>query len=39
MPVVPVIGIGALPLLQWVLLPPLILWFARRQLAGHAAGA
>jgi len=39
MPVVPEIGIGVLPLLQWVLLPPLILWFARRQLAGQAAGA
>jgi hypothetical protein len=39
MPVVPGIGIGVLPLLQWVLLPPLILWFARRQLAGQAVGA
>lgn len=27
-----VFGIGALPLLQWLLLPPLVLWFARRHL-------
>jgi hypothetical protein len=39
MPVLPGLGIGVLPLLQWTLLPPLTVWFARRQLAGHAAGA
>ena len=31
MPVVPLVGAGLLPLLQWILLPPLIVWFARRQ--------
>jgi hypothetical protein len=39
MPVLPGLGIGVLPLLQWTLLPPLTVWFARRQLAGHAASA
>lgn len=33
MPVLPGIGIGLSPLLQWVLLPPLVAWFVRRQLA------
>lgn len=32
MPVVPGTGTGLLPLLQWILLPPLIVWFVRRQL-------
>lgn len=32
MPVVPGLGIGLTPLLQWVLLPPLVVWFSRRQL-------
>lgn len=32
MPVVA--GIGALPIAQWLILPPLILWSARRYLAG-----
>ena len=34
MPVVPLLGVGLLPLLQWTLLPPLIVWFVRRQLRG-----
>ena len=33
MPVVPLLGIGLLPALQWLLLPPLVLWFTRRQLS------
>ncbi len=33
MPVVPVIGVGMAPLLQWLLLPSLVAWFVRRQLA------
>ena len=37
MPLVPVIGIGLAPLAQWLLLPPLSLWFVRRQLGGRAA--
>jgi len=32
MPTLPVLGTGILPLLQWVLLPPLTIWFVRRQL-------
>ena len=35
MPVIPGIGVGLLPLLQWVIVPPIVLWFARRQ-AAHA---
>ena len=35
MPLIPGIDVGLLPLLQWVLLPPMVLWFSRRQLA-HA---
>lgn len=33
MPIMPVIGIGLTPLLQWVVLPPLVVWFVRRQLS------
>jgi len=36
MPVVPGVGIGLVPLLQWVALPLLVAWFVRRQLAGRA---
>ena len=32
MPIVPAIGVGLLPILQWLVLPPLVLWFVRRQL-------
>lgn len=38
MPVIPGVGIGLSPLLQWVIVPPIVLWFARRQTA-HAGGA
>jgi hypothetical protein len=31
MPRLSILGIGLLPLLQWLLLPPLVLWFVRRQ--------
>ncbi len=31
MPVVPGIGIGLSPLLQWIVLPPLVVWFVKRQ--------
>lgn len=34
MPVVPGIGVGLSPLLQWVVLPPLVVWFSRRQILG-----
>jgi hypothetical protein len=32
MPVVPALEVGVSPLLQWVVLPPLVVWFVRRQL-------
>lgn len=32
MPVVPVLQVGLAPLLQWIVLPPLVVWFVRRQL-------
>jgi hypothetical protein len=33
MPVVPLLGVGLSPLLQWIVLPPLVVWFVRRQLS------
>jgi len=33
MPVVPLLGTGLLPLLQWPLLPPLIVWLVGRQIS------
>ncbi len=36
MPTLPLLGTGLAPLLQWLLLPPLILWLARRQMLGEA---
>lgn len=35
MPTLPLLGTGLAPLLQWLLLPPLILWLARRQMLGE----
>lgn len=32
MPTLPLLGTGLAPLLQWVILPPMILWLARRQM-------
>lgn len=32
MPTLPLLGTGILPLLQWIVLPPLVVWFVRRQL-------
>lgn len=34
MPIVPMLGIGLTPFLQWVILPLLLVWFIKRQLAG-----
>jgi hypothetical protein len=31
MPELPILGTGMLPMLQWLILPPLILWVARQQ--------
>lgn len=36
MPVVPGIKVGLSPLLQWVVLPPLVVWFSRRQILGSS---
>ena len=33
MPLVPGIGVGIVPLLQWITLPLLVVWFVRRQLS------
>ena len=32
MPIVPIIGVGLSPLLQWIVVPVLVLWLVRRQL-------
>lgn len=32
MPIVPGLAVGLLPLLQWTVLPPLVLWLVRRHL-------
>ena len=32
MPVLPLLGVGLTPVLHWILLPPLVAWFVRRQL-------
>src|SRR5680860_183399 len=32
MPLVPIVHIGLTPFLQWLFLPPLVVWFVRRQL-------
>ena len=34
MPLVPPLGIGLSPLLQWLTIPPLVIWFTMRQLGG-----
>ena len=34
MPVTPLFGVGFVPLLMWVVVPLLVLWFVRRQIAG-----
>lgn len=32
-PTLPVLGTGLLPVLQWLIIPPLIVWFVSRQLS------
>lgn len=34
MPIIPIVGVGLTPLLQWLLLPPLIVWLSRRHMIG-----
>ncbi len=36
MPIVPGIEVGLSPLLQWVVLPPLVVWFSRRHINGSS---
>lgn len=36
MPIVPLLRIGLAPFLQWIILPPLALWFVHRQTASTA---
>lgn len=38
MPRLPLVGTGALPLLQWIVLPPILLWIVRRQILGSPPG-
>ena len=35
MPRLPVLGTGLLPVIQWLVIPPLVLWFARRQIGAE----
>lgn len=35
MPMIPIAEVGVIPILMWMLLPPLIVWFVRRQLTGR----
>lgn len=37
MPLVPPFGTGLSPLLQWIVVPLLVVWFARRQMRGAQA--
>lgn len=37
MPVVPMLGVGLTPVLQWVVLPVVLVWFVKRQLAGASS--
>ena len=32
MPMVPLLGVGLAPIMQWLVLPPMLLWITRRQL-------
>lgn len=36
MPIVPGIEVGLSPLLQWIVLPPIVVWFSRRHMRGSA---
>lgn len=37
LPVVPGLDVGLSPLMQWIGIPPTVLWLARRHIAGAAA--
>lgn len=34
---VPILGMSTLAVIQWILLPPMILYLARRQMLGYSA--
>jgi hypothetical protein len=38
MPIVPALGVGLAPLVQWIVLPLALVWLVRRQLAGVTGG-
>ena len=38
MPRLPILGTGLLPLLQWLILPLVVLWFVRRQIGVRDSG-
>ncbi|ADC72135.1 conserved hypothetical protein [Thioalkalivibrio sp. K90mix] len=37
MPTLPILGTGLLPLIQWLILPLLLIWLVRRQVRGQLA--
>ena len=39
MPTIPGLEVGVSPLLQWLVLPPLVVWFVGRQIAPKGEGA
>ena len=36
MPIVPGVEVGLSPVLQWIVLPPIVVWFSRRHMRGSA---
>lgn len=38
MPRLPILGTGLLPIIQWLLIPPLVVWFVRRQIGKRFVG-
>jgi hypothetical protein len=39
MPRLPILGTGLTPVVQWLVIPPLVLWFVRRQTGARAPGS
>ncbi len=38
MPRMPILGTGLVPMIQWLVIPPLVVWFVRRQIGTRFAG-
>lgn len=38
MPRLPVLGTGLVPVIQWLVIPPLVVWFVRRQIGTRSPG-